>query len=385
MKANEEKTALLHRMSHDLRTPINAILGMLEIAERNAGDAEKQSYCRAQARTASEYLLELVNDILTVNRLENDGGTEADTVFCLADEAKLVYDMVSIRAESAGVIFKPPDVSGSGRQLKGNVLYFRQIVINIVTNAVKYTGRGGEVKVSFEERADVNTHGVAVVRFVCLDSGIGMSRGFRERMFEPFQQENCETVGTYGGIGLGLAIVKKLVGKLGGTISAESEKGKGTRFEITVPFAYSESEGAEENAEDGSLDRLRLLIAEDNSINMEIAEYLAKDAGAEVIKAYDGETAAEKFAESEAGAIDAILMDISMPGIDGLEVTERIRSMPRADAKTVPVIAMTANLFAEDKQKCTAAGMDALIPKPIDSAMLVRVVSEQVKKRRRSS
>ena len=382
MRANEAKTDLLRRMSHDLRTPINAILGMIEIADRNADDAKKLKYCRNQARMAAEYLLELVNDILTINRLEFDDNAEMENVFDLRDEADKIYTMIKLRAADAGVTLNPPKVTNGGGMLSGNILYFHQIVINIVTNAVKYSNKGGTVSFSLEEYPSGDCENDAFVHFVCEDNGIGMSREFQQKMFEPFEQENKEEVSAYGGLGLGLAIVKKLVEKLGGTLSVQSEKGVGTRFEITLPFKYSKEPIKPENEDTTySISGLKLLIAEDNAINMEIAEYLAEDAGAEVVKAFDGKEAVEKFAASEEDEFDVILMDITMPGTDGLEATKRIRALSRADAKTVPIIAMTANLFIQDIEKCMSVGMNSYLPKPINPEQFVKAVSEQSKKR----
>ena len=381
MRANEAKTNLLRRMSHDIRTPINAILGMIEIADRNVGNFEKQKYCRSQGRVAAEYLLELVNDILTLNRIEADDKTEVCTAFDLHDEAEKIFTIVNMRAENAGVKLNAPDISCSGRQLYGNVLYFHQIVINILINAVKYSNKGGEVDFSFSEEKDDNG---AKVRFVCKDGGIGMSREFQQRMFEPFAQENNEEIKPYGGLGLGLAIVKILTEKLGGTLSAESEKGSGTVFEITLPFKYAPETEIKAENENYSIKGLRILIAEDNHINMEIAEYLAGEAGAETVPAFDGKEAIDIFAASGINEFDAVLMDITMPVIDGLEATKRIRALDRKDAETVPIIAMTANLFIRDIEKCFSVGMNGYVPKPINEKQLVKIIAEKCAERKQN-
>lgn len=381
MRANEAKTNLLRRMSHDIRTPINAILGMIEIADRNVGNFEKQKYCRSQGRVAAEYLLELVNDILTLNRIEADDKTEVCTAFDLHDEAEKIFTIVNMRAENAGVKLNAPGISCSGRQLYGNVLYFHQIVINILINAVKYSNKGGEVDFSFSEEKDDNG---AKVRFVCKDGGIGMSREFQQRMFEPFAQENNEEIKPYGGLGLGLAIVKILTEKLGGTLSAESEKGSGTVFEITLPFKYAPETEIKAENENYSIKGLRILIAEDNHINMEIAEYLAGEAGAETVPAFDGKEAIDIFAASGINEFDAVLMDITMPVIDGLEATKRIRALDRKDAETVPIIAMTANLFIRDIEKCFSVGMNGYVPKPINEKQLVKIIAEKCAERKQN-
>ena len=381
MRANEAKTDLLRRMSHDIRTPINAILGMIEIADRSTGDFEKQKYCRNQSRVAAEYLLELLNDILTLNRIEADDKAEVCTAFDLHDEAEKIFTIVNMRAENAGVKLNAPSFSCSGRQLYGNVLYFQQIVINILINAVKYSNKGDEVNFSFSEEEDGNG---ARVRFVCKDDGIGMSREFQQRMFEPFAQENNEEIKAYCGLGLGLAIVKKLTEKLGGTISAESEKGSGTVFEITLPFEYAKATESKAENENYSIKGLKILIAEDNRINMEIAEYLAGEAGAETVPAFDGREAIDIFASSEINEFDAVLMDITMPVTDGLEATKRIRALDREDAETVPIIAMTANLFIRDIEKCFSVGMNGYIPKPINEKQMVKIIAEKCAERKQN-
>ena len=376
--ASEAKTDLLRRMSHDLRTPINAILGMIEIADRNTGNPEKQNYCRNQARVAAEYLLELVNDILTLNRSEFDNKAEVNAAFDLKDEAEKVYTIANMRAENADVKLYPPKISGSGRRLYGNVLYFHQIVINILINAVKYSNKGGEVNFSlFEEESG----GRALIHFVCSDNGIGISPDFQKKMFEPFSQENNEETSAYAGLGLGLAIVKMLTEKLGGTLAVESKKGVGTRFEIILPFEYSGECDSGGDTENYSIKGLKILIAEDNRINMEIAEYLARDAGAETAAAFDGKEAEDIFAASAENEFDAILMDITMPVTDGLEATKRIRALKRADAMTVPIIAMTANLFIRDIEKCFAVGMNGYLPKPINEKQLIKTVAEKCAER----
>lgn len=377
MNANKAKTDLLHRMSHDIRTPINAILGMIEMADRSVGDAKKQSYCRNQARVAVEYLTELVNDILTLNRIEAGDRAETNTVFNLKDEIEKIFTMVNVRAQNSGVILNPPKVSTRNRLLYGNVLYFHQIVINILTNAVKYSHEGGKVDFSLTEIEDQHSKDGVFVRFVCTDNGIGMSGEFQKEMFEPFAQENNEELDAYGGLGLGLAIVKKLVENLNGTILVQSEKGIGTHFTITVPFKYADDKKPV-GKEDGtySIAGKKILIAEDNKINMEIAEFFVNEAGAETVEAFDGKEAAEKFASSKIGEFDAILMDITMPVWDGLEATKKIRSMQRADAKTIPIIAMTANLFIQDIEKCMKGGMNGYLPKPINAQQLVKTIFE---------
>ena len=227
-----------------------------------------------------------------------------------------------------------------------------------------------------------NRDGYAEVRFVCEDNGIGMSREFQKRMFEPFAQENNTSISRFDGIGLGLSIVQKLVNRLNGTIEVESEQGHGTRFEIMIPYPYADEPAAAKprTQKSASLEGLTVLIVEDNELNMDIAQFMMTEAGANVITAVDGITAVEKFAASTVGEIDTILTDVVMPEMNGLEETRRIRALDRPDAKTVPIIAMTANLFEDDIREYMNAGMTDVLPKPLNITQLVNTVAKQIKK-----
>ena len=378
--ANQSKTDFLHRMSHDIRTPINVILGMLEIANRNPMDTDLLKNCRIKIKTAAEYLLELVNDILTLNRADDQSTKEN---FSLREETRKLY---LIAAESVKehdeVIFEPPQISGDDKPLIGEPLYLRQIMMNILTNAVRYSKKGGTVRFSVSQNPAQDREGYAEVRFICEDNGIGMSEEFQKKMFEPFSQESATSVSHFGGIGLGLSIVQKLVSRLNGTIEVESEQGRGTRFEIRIPYPYAVAPDTAEPQADGStsIAGLTVLIVEDNELNMEIAEYMATEAGVKVVKAFDGRQAVEKFAASAVGEINVILTDVIMPEMDGLEETRRIRALDRPDAKTVPIIAMTANLFDDDIREYTDVGMMGVLPKPLNINQLIETVAKQITK-----
>ena len=382
--ANRSKTELLRRMSHDIRTPINVILGMLEIADRNPTDTTLLESCRSKGKAAAEYLLELVNDILTINKVDAGSAEEAESgsAFLLADAVQKLYIVAEERAKARGIKLEPPQISGEQKPLEGNTLYLRQIVMNIITNAMRYSHAGGTVRFSVSQMPSPEKEGFAEVRFVCEDNGIGMSREFQEKMFEPFSQESEAGSSRFGGVGLGLAIVQKLVQRLDGQISVESEKGVGTRFEIILPYKYADKpvEDKTEEREEISLHGLNILLVEDNELNMQIAEYMLTDAGANVIRAYNGREAVGYFACSAVGAVDAVLTDMTMPGMDGLEETRRIRAMDRADAKTVPIIALTANLFHQDMTACTDAGMTGFLSKPLNVGQLLKMISQQTKK-----
>lgn len=384
-QANQSKTDFLRRMSHDIRTPINVILGMMEIGSRNPTDIELLASCRTKAKTAAEYLLELVNDILTLNKTDGKNSDVIHTteVFRLRKEVQKLYLIVAERVKSYdGVTLEPPQFSGEDKPLVGESLYLRQIMMNILTNALRYSKKGGNVRFSVSENPAQNRDGYAEVHFVCEDNGIGMSKEFQKSMFEPFSQESAVSISRFGGVGLGLSIVQKLVNRLEGTIQVESEQGRGTRFEIMIPYPYADiSEATEPQAdENASLAGLTVLIVEDNELNMEIAEYMATEAGAKVVKAFDGRQAVGKFAASAVGEIDMILTDVMMPEMDGLEETRRIRALDRPDAKTVPIIAMTANLFEDDIREYTDVGMTGVLSKPLNIGQLMETVAKQIKK-----
>lgn len=383
--ANQSKTDLLRRISHDTRTPINVILGMIEIASRNPDDAELQRSCRDKCREATEYLLDLVNDILTVNKIIDEAGEGNDsTVFDPAKEAEKVIRVADERAKAAGVTLTAEYPDCTGKPIVGEPLYLRQIMMNIITNAIKYSNNGGTVNISVFEAPDPENKDRAEMRFICEDHGIGMSREFQEKMFEPFSREGQAANGRFDGVGLGLAIVKKLVDGQNGTIDVQSEKGKGTRFEITLLYKYSSGELTEQKAETPppaeSLEGLNILVAEDNELSMEIVVYMLTDAGANVLGAANGAEALKAFTDSKPGAIDAILTDMTMPVTDGPELARRIRALDRTDAKTVPIIVMTANLFDEDIKKCTDAGMTGFLPKPLNPAQLVATIAGQCRR-----
>ncbi len=385
-KANQSKTDFLRRMSHDIRTPINVIIGMLEIGSRNPTDTELLSSCRSKAQTAAEYLLELVNDILTLNR--EDRTDSADTqksveAFRLSEEVQKLYQIAVEQVKRYdGVTLEPVQLSGEDKPLLGESLYLRQIMMNIITNAMRYSRKGGVVRAFVSQKPSQSREGYAEVRFVCEDNGIGMSKEFQKTMFEPFAQESAVSISRLDGVGLGLSIVQKLVNKLNGSIDVESEQGRGTRFTITISYPYAETPDEVVPQTDGnsSLEGLTVLVVEDNELNMEIAEFMVTESGANVVKAFNGAEAVEKFAASAVGAIDVILTDVTMPEMDGLEETRRIRALDRPDAKTVPIIAMTANLFEEDINRYTAAGMTGVLPKPLNIDQLIETVKKQASK-----
>lgn len=377
--ADQAKTHFLRSMSHDIRTPINIIMGMLEIIGRNPEDVTLVQSCREKAQTAARYLLALVNDVLTLNRPKQEA--LGKTPYCLTSELHELLDISRAQAESAGVALTVMDLTLEHEQFTGDPLYMRQICQNIIGNAIKYNHPGGWVRCSFRESRDAD--GVCRLKFVCEDNGAGMSETFQRHMFEAFAQENSDRGSLSGGVGLGLAVVKKLVDERGGTIQVDSARGQGTRFRVVLPMMPSEAEEPEAALPDAaaSIAGRRLLVAEDNELNREIAVYLLQEAGAMVDQAADGKEAVEMFAASAPGTYDAVLMDVMMPELDGLSATRAIRGMDRPDAQ-LPIIAMTANLFDEDVAACLAAGMDAHIPKPLEAGQMIRTIAEWLERKK---
>ena len=376
--ADQAKTHFLRSMSHDIRTPINIIMGMLEIIGRNPEDVTLVQSCREKAQTAARYLLALVNDVLTLNRPKQEA--LGKTPYCLTSELHELLDISRAQAESAGVALMVMDLTLEHERFTGDPLYLRQICQNIIGNAIKYNHPGGWVRCSFRESRDAD--GVCRLKFVCEDNGVGMSETFQRHMFEAFAQENSDRGSLSGGVGLGLAVVKKLVDERGGTIQVDSALGQGTRFRVVLPMMPSEAE-PEAALPDAaaSIAGRRLLVAEDNELNREIAVYLLQEAGAVVDQAADGKEAVEMFAASAPGTYDAVLMDVMMPELDGHAAARAIRGMDRPDAQ-LPIIAMTANLFDEDVAACLAAGMDAHIPKPLEAGRMIKTIAEWLERKK---
>ena len=376
--ANRAKTEFLQRMSHDIRTPINGICGMIDVADHHADDLEKQTECRGKIKEASHLLLELVNEVLDMSKLEADEMVLEETPFNLSSIAEEVFAVIEqIAAEqNIRIIWEKKEITH--RNLIGSPGYVKRVMMNILSNAVKYNKENGYIYISCmeipSEQPDMTT-----VEFVCRDTGIGMTDAFQEHIFEPFAQEHTGSRTKYAGTGLGMPISKKLVEKMGGSITFKSKEGAGTTFLIRVPFKIDLGADKREKQKDiseKSLKGLHILLAEDNELNMEIAEFMIRNEGAVVTKAWNGQEAVERFRKSRPGEIDVILMDIMMPVMSGYEATQIIRSMGREDAKVIPIIAMTANAFTEDRLRAKEAGMDEHIAKPIDANKLVKAIHE---------
>ena len=380
--ANLAKTEFLQRMSHDIRTPINGIRGMVEIGDRCPQDMARQADCRKKIWEASTLLLELVNEVLDMGKLESGEIVLESVPFDLPELLREITDVLEKQAAERGIALYCEYGRLPHPWLVGSPLHIKRLLMNVLSNAIKYNRDKGRVMLDCFELSC--TGDKVQICFVCADTGIGMSEEFQKRMFEPFTQENAGARSVYGGTGLGMSITKSLVDKIGGTIGVESRQGVGTTYTITLPFGVASTKAAEPEPQQMDLTVLqgrRLLLAEDNALNMEIMEFLLTEVGVKVTKATDGQQAVEAFAASPPGGFDAILMDVMMPVRDGHEATRAIRAMDRPDAKTVPIFAMTANAFVEDRCKALQAGMNEHLAKPIDPDTLYRLLVKYLTKR----
>ena len=383
--ANEAKTEFLQRMSHDIRTPINGICGMINVADHYADNMEKQTECRAKIKKTSHLLLELINEVLDMSKLESDEVVLEDIPFNLNSIFEEILGVIEHMAaeQNIRIIWEEKEVTHWN--LIGSPVHVKRILMNILSNAVKYNKENGYVYISCREIPSKQT-AMPTLEFVCRDTGIGMTEAFQKRIFEPFAQEHAGSRTKFAGTGLGMPITKKLVEKMGGTISFENKEGTGTTFVIRIPFqidADMKDRNETEEKTETSIQGLHVLLTEDNELNMEIAEFVLQNEGAVVTKAWNGQKAVDIFRKSRPGEFDAILMDIMMPVMNGYEAAKMIRSLDREDAKVIPIIAMTANAFTEDKMRAKEAGMDEHIAKPVDGKLLVKVINELVKRNQR--
>ena len=379
--ANEAKTEFLQRMSHDIRTPINGICGMINVADHYADNMEKQTECRAKIKKTSHLLLELINEVLDMSKLESDEVVLEDIPFNLNSIFEEILGVIEHMAaeQNIRIIWEEKEVTHWN--LIGSPVHVKRILMNILSNAVKYNKENGYVYISCREIPSKQT-AMPTLEFVYRDTGIGMTEAFQKRIFEPFAQEHAGSRTKFAGTGLGMPITKKLVEKMGGTISFESKEGTGTTFVIRIPFqidADMKDRNETEEKTETSIQGLHVLLTEDNELNMEIAEFVLQNEGAVVTKAWNGQKAVDIFRKSRPGEFDAILMDIMMPVMNGYEAAKMIRSLDREDAKVIPIIAMTANAFTEDKMRAKEAGMDEHIAKPVDGKLLVKAINELVK------
>ena len=379
-KANAVKTSFLRRMSHDLRTPVNGIRGMVSMAEQSLAQPEQAREYLHKIMTSAEYLQAILEDILRMSKLESGKLDFEDKPYDLQKIIDDTADFIAERADEGGIHCTVDTSELHHTHVIGSPLHLRQILQNLLSNAVKFTPAGGSIHaVCREKSCDENT---MVFEFVCTDTGIGISEEFQRHIFEPFAQEDTSAKATLVGTGLGLSIAKEIVDQRGGTITLESSKGEGSTFTVTLPLKLDTAYAGEQLSTHGGGDiaGIRALVVEDNDINMEIASYMLRDKGVEVTEVRNGKEAVAKFAAAPRGSIDVILMDIMMPEMDGLEATRTIRAMPRGDAKTVPIFAMTANAFVDDINLSIAAGMNEHLSKPLNIDDVVNMIYRYCRK-----
>lgn len=377
-KANIAKTEFLQRMSHDIRTPINGIRGMVEVGDYYKDNLVKQAECRKKIWEASGFLLELINEVLDMGKLESEEVILEERSFNFFGLFKEIRMVIEKQAKERGIQIVVHKYRVIHENLIGSPLHVKRVVMNILTNAIKYNKDNGKIIMEFQEvQEDQDT---VRIQFKCKDTGIGMSESFQKKIYEPFAQEKVGARTVYGGTGLGMPITKSLVEKMGGMISFESEQDVGTTFDIEIPFQIDHNKQCEEHkkkeVKETSIKGVNVLLAEDNELNMEIAEFVLESAGAKVIKAFNGKEALEIFKASEQGEIDVILMDVMMPVMDGLEATRYIRLSNKENARDIPIIAMTANAFTEDRRRVLEAGMNEHLAKPLESEVLIEMIAK---------
>ena len=381
-RANVAKTSFLSRMSHDIRTPLNGIIGLLKIDEQHADNRELVDANREKIRVSADHLQSLINDVLQMSKLENGEFNLEYEALDLNQLSRDVLTIVEMRAAEAGITLEYGKDSDEVKYpyVYGSALHLRQIFVNVYSNAIKYNHVGGRIMTHFKLLGQEGDQ----VRYEwqISDTGIGMKPEFLEHIFEPFAQERTDARSIYRGTGLGMAIVKSLIDRMGRTIEVTSEEGVGSTFRIELSFRIAAKEELIEKKErlkEGSVEGLHLLMAEDNELNAEIAKLQLEEAGAEVTVVKDGQQAVELFEKLPAATFDAILMDIMMPVMDGLSATRAIRALEREDAGEIPIIAMTANAFEEDEKKSLEAGMNAHLSKPLKIELVVATIADLVK------
>ena len=374
--ANAAKTTFLNNMSHDIRTPINGIVGMLDILRKNENDPERREDCLNKIGISSKLLLSLVNDVLDMAKLETDAVILNHESINLNEVCNEITTSVLFQAEEAGIHVTAEHDDYTEINVLSSALHLKKILMNLFTNGIKYNKPGGSIHMSM--RTITQTEDTITCQFQISDTGVGMSEEFiKNKLFQPFVQADNSSRSSYMGTGLGMPIVKQLVEKMGGSITVESILGEGSCFTVVLPFELDHQnalENKDENAE-ASIAGMHLLIAEDNELNMEIVQFMLEDQGAQVETVSNGAEALQKFEASKPGTYDAILMDVMMPVMDGITATKKIRACKHPDATTIPIIAMTANAFKEDEEKCIAAGMNAHLVKPLEMEKVIEVIA----------
>lgn len=379
-KANAAKSSFLSRMSHDIRTPLNGIIGLIKINETHMDDRELVKTNQDKMLVSADHLLSLINDVLQMSKLEDENIEISHEPIDLGEISREVGTIISGRTAEAGIAFEIGKQEFPVSYVYGSPLHIRQIFLNIYGNCIKYNKPHGKVTTTLKCLGEKN--GIVTYRWTISDTGIGMSEKFLKHIFEPFVQEHSDARTVYSGTGLGMSIVKKIIDRMNGTIVVTSKEGEGSTFVITLPFEIAEKPEEIPAEMDGEVNiaGLHLLLAEDNELNAEIARTLLEDEGAITTIVNDGQQAVDIFSRNKPGTFDAILMDIMMPEMDGLSATKAIRALDREDAKTIPIIAMTANAFDEDEKKCMEAGMNAHLVKPLDIQKMKEAVCRYLNK-----
>ena len=378
--ANKAKTEFMNRMSHDIRTPINGIMGMVDIIRKNRNDWEKVDDSLEKIRLSTRHLLELVSDVLDMSKLEAGMFEIEEDAFDMSELMDEVAALVDAQLVESGITHHRHRKNIQHTALRGSSLQLRRIMLNLLSNAIKYNKPNGSIDTYAGE---LSCDGTTVwYEFKIVDTGIGMSEEFvRDHLFQPFTQEKNDARTLYKGTGLGMSIVKALLEKMGGCIDVESVPGKGSTFTFRLPFKVNDVLTQKDEGNESSekpLAGMHFLLVEDNEINMEIAEFYLTDLGATVSKAWNGKEALELFEASEPESYDVILMDVMMPEMDGHEAAQRIRALKRPDTQTVQIVAMTAQTSEDSIQKCLDAGMDGHIAKPIDKEKILSVLHKNI-------
>ena len=377
---NKAKTEFMNRMSHDIRTPINGIMGMVDIIRKNRNDWEKVDDSLEKIRLSTRHLLELVSDVLDMSKLEAGMFEIEEDAFDMSELMDEVAALVDAQLVESGITHHRLRKNIQHTALCGSSLQLRRIMLNLLSNAIKYNKPNGSIDTYAEE---LSCDGTTVwYEFKIVDTGIGMSEEFvRDHLFQPFTQEKNDARTLYKGTGLGMSIVKALLEKMGGCIDVESVPGEGSTFTFRLPFKVNDVLTQKEERNESSekpLAGMHFLLAEDNEINMEIAEFYLTDLGATVSKAWNGKEALELFEASEPESYDVILMDVMMPEMDGHEAAQRIRALKRPDTQTVRIVAMTAQTSEDSIHKCLDAGMDGHIAKPINEEKILSALHKNI-------
>lgn len=377
-KANAAKSNFLSRMSHDIRTPLNGIIGLLKIDELHFDDTELIRSNHEKMSVSANHLLSLINDVLQMSKLEDEEIELIHEPMNLKEISNEVGIIISSRTVEAGITLEFGKQELPVSHVYGSPLYLRQVFLNIYGNCIKYNKVGGKIRTSLEYLGQENN--IVTYRWSISDTGIGMSEEFLKHIFEPFVQEHSDARTVYHGTGLGMSIVKRIIDKMNGTIEVKSKEGEGSTFIITLPFEVVEQQEVKDKKQltdlpaNANISGMHLLLVEDNELNAEIAQTLLEDAGAIITVVNNGQQAVDVFSEDSPKTFDAILMDIMMPVMDGISATKTIRALEREDAKTIPIIAMTANAFEEDIKKCIEAGMNGHLAKPLQIEKAISII-----------